>query len=427
MLLWCSFIITLLFGWAVWHIKTIGPVINERISSVIVSTATLPSLVNETFHDLNGSKLLAPNLYPSVHGFKAERNYVDSNYILLPVYDKSVDQSVIKLVRLSDQKTIHQWKPDFDAIKKAIGDKKEYWQGSNKNSLPLIHPLLAPDGSIIFHSFIGFPLIKINKDSKLVWTIPGIFDHALEYDADGYIFVQSAIEHTRFLPNFLPNYLDDAIAKISPRGKVVFKKSIAEILVENGYRALLLGTGIYENDVLHVNDIQPALTSSKYWRKGDLLISIRHKSAVFLYRPATNKIIWLKVGPWVNQHDVDFVDSTHISVFGNNTIRNVSNQPLDGHNEIYVYDFKTDSTLTPYTECLKKARVSTPSEGRSDILPGGDLFIEETNNNRLLRINTKDIIWQYVVPVDKNHVSALTWTRFITKDEFKKVTFLHEK
>jgi len=218
---------------------------------------------------------------------------------------------------------------------------------------------------------------------------------------------------------------DNFILKISPNGKLLFKKSVAQLLIENGFRGLLLGTGPYENDLLHINDIQPALTSTKYWIKGDLLISIKNKSSIFLYRPSTNKVIWLKTGPWLNQHDVDFIDSTRISIFGNDVVRNDYDERLaEGHNEEYIFDFKTNQTETPYIEFLKKANVSTITEGRSDILPNGDLFIEETNNNRLLRGNTKDIVWQYEERINNHSVAAVSWSRFITKEEFKKLTFL---
>ena len=55
-----------------------------------------------------------------------------------------------------------------------------------------------------------------------------------------------------------------------------------------------------------------------YWRKGDLFLSLRSPSTVMLYRPATNKVIWRKDGPWSKQHDVDILDDHRISIFNNN-------------------------------------------------------------------------------------------------------------
>ncbi|GAC1304730.1 MAG: hypothetical protein NVSMB24_12610 [Mucilaginibacter sp.] len=168
--------------------------------------------------------------------------------------------------------------------------------------------------------------------------------------------------------------------------------------------------------------------TSKYWKKGDLLVSLKHKSTVFLYRPSTNKILWLKTGPWLSQHDVDFIDSTRIGIFGNNIIRyNWGDILINGYNEEYIYNFKTGAITTPYTAFLKGAKVSTRGEGRSDILADNNLFIEDTEHNRLLIGNENNVVLQYVASIDKNTVSALAWTRYITQQEFKKLKFLRER
>ena len=56
---------------------------------------------------------------------------------------------------------------------------------------------------------------------------------------------------------------------------------------------MIFTAGGYLDDGLHLNDIQPALTDSPYWKKGDLFLSLRHKSLILLYRPSTGKIIWM--------------------------------------------------------------------------------------------------------------------------------------
>lgn len=416
LLLWFAAVAAITYGWAVWHIdKTLS---KSKTANHIIFLASFPHLIKESFKAISNPRMLIrPDSYPGIHGLKAEHNFVDNNYILLPGFDKKTDQSVIKLVRLADQKIIYQWVPDFDAIQNLSGDKR------NKHDLLTSHPLLFADGSVIFNTSPW--LIKVDKNSKLIWLINKDFHHSIECDADGNIWTPSVIKPSRFLSKVLTNLKDDAITEVSPQGKVLFQKSVAEILVKNGYRTLLLGVGVYEDDLIHLNDIQPALSSSAYWLKGDLLISIKHKSTVFLYRPSTQKIIWLQTGPWLNQHDVDFVDSVRIGIFGNNIVRiNSAEHLLDGYNEEYVFDFKTGKTTTPYTQFLKKAKVSTRSEGRSDILPNGDLFIEETDNNRLLRGDTKSVTWQFVNRIDPHSLAALEWTRFIPEDEFKTLKFI---
>lgn len=428
LLLWFSFMGALAFGWAVWRIKTSRQGARTATDHAIIAIASSPSLLKESFNEIGqGSKLISPDYYPAIKGFEADNKYIDNGYLLLATYSKIKDQSVVKLVRLADQRIIYQWEPDYKAIIKQIGGRNKSWTDQNVHDLRLYRPLLLPDGSLIFNNLLS-PLIKIDKYSRLVWSADGVYHHSTELDADGNIWAPSVIERSPFFSGVLSDFKDDAITELSPAGKILLRRSVAQILYDNAYRALLLGAGPYEKDLLHINEIQPALTTGKYWAKGDLLISARNRSTVFLYRPSTNKILWLQTGPWLNQHDAHFMGDTAISVFGNDMVRVFGDEKLlTGYNEEYIFSFNTGKTTTPYTAFLKSAKVSTPDEGRAEVLQNGDLFVEETNKNRLLRGNTRGVIWQYVDRIDDHAIAALSCSTFITSDEFSKLTFLNKK
>ena len=425
---WLGLMLALTFGWLVWRIQNSRQGVHTKTDRLIFNIASFPNLVKKSFAEINKpSTLIAPNLFPGINGLKTENNYVDSNYLLLSTYDKRKDQSVAKLIRLANNKVLYEWTPDYASILKLLAGQNKDWPELNQHNMRLYHPLLSADGSLIFNN-VSSSLIKIDKNSRLVWAVNGIFHHSVEYDADGNIWAPSLIKPSQYMSGFLNGHRDDALTKISPEGKMLYRKSVAQLLDENGYRWLLLGVGTYERDLLHLNDIKPALTTGKYWAKGDLLISLRNKSTIFLYRPATNEIIWLQTGPWLSQHDVNFIGDDRIGVFGNDVLRDFGEDRLVyGHNNEYIVNFKTGKTETPYTAFFKNANIATPSEGRSDFLPNGDLFIEETNNNRLLRGDTSHIKWQYVDRLDNKTVAALSWSRFVSKEEFKKFTFLANK
>jgi hypothetical protein len=428
LLLWCSLVGALAFGWDVWRIKTSRQGAHTATDRAIITLASSPSLLKQSFAEINEkSKLLSHDYYPDLKGFKAEKKYVDSNYLLLATYSKAKDQSVVKLVRLSDRKVIYQWTPDYAAIVKQVGSHNKDWLAQSLHNLRLYRPLLLPDGSIVFNNLFS-PLIKIDKNSKLVWVMDGDYHHSVEVDDNGNIWVPSVISPSPFFASILDNFKDDAITELSAGGKILLQRSVAQILSDNGYRGLLLGAGPYEKDLLHVNEIQPAPVTAKYWNKGDLLISARNRSTVFLYRPSANKILWLQTGPWLNQHDAHFLGDTAISVFGNDMVRVFGDEKfLNGFNEEYVFNFKTGKTNSPYTKFFKDAAVSTANEGRAQVLPNGDLFVEETNKGRLLRGNGKGLLWQYVDRIDEHTLAALSCSTFISKDDFSKLTFLNKK
>jgi hypothetical protein len=187
-------------------------------------------------------------------------------------------------------------------------------------------------------------------------------------------------------------------------------------------RGLLFGHGgeMIPHDPIHMNDVQPALVDSRFWRKGDLLISARHLSTVFLYRPSTGRIVWYKTGPWLNQHDANFLGDSRITVFGNDVIGERHGEefvwPQDS-NQVYSYDFATDSVSTPFASLMSRQNVRTITEGRAEILPDGGLFVEESNYGRLLRFTKNDLLWSWVNWYDKKRIGMVSWSRYLSEAE----------
>jgi hypothetical protein len=81
-----------------------------------------------------------------------------------------------------------------------------------------------------------------------------------------------------------------------------------------------------------------------------------------------------------------------------------------------IYDFATDTVTSPYQAGMEKHDVRTISEGRSEIYPNGDVFVEESNYGRLLRLNPDgDIVWQYVNRASDGAVYRMNWSRVLPR------------
>jgi hypothetical protein len=227
-------------------------------------------------------------------------------------------------------------------------------------------------------------LRKIDHTGNQIWSRRIAAHHSIYVDRDGYIYTPIIMqEHAN--TRFVENYRDDGYAILSPDGEIVETGSVTEILVGNDLGHLIYGVGPIEWDAIHLNAIKPAESTTRYWNKGDLLMSSRHLSTIFLYRPDTGKVIWHQTGPWLNQHDPDFLGSNRISVFGNDVVSAFNNrtskeaQFLGDGNDIYVYDFLTKSVRTPYTEMIRSTGLSTITGGSHTILTDGSVFIYFTN------------------------------------------------
>lgn len=408
-------------AWAVRHHLLAFSSRIGHLGSAAEFVARLPVLPRDIYEEWFGpSPLWVKDRFPDQpYGLTYFSDQKDDGYLLLSVFDGDAKQSVVKLIRLTDGREVHRWQPDVNEIRNRSRLQSDYAERNNMRPkrYRIIHPYLQEDGSIVFNS----PLVSISSCSRINWVQDdAMYHHSIERDHEGNYWVPSVIEPGLFhqFANHRSKFRDDALTRISPSGKVLFRKSIAKILLENGYRDLLWIVGSYEDDAIHLNDIEPAHTGSAYWQKGDLLVSMKNRSSVFLYRPSTNKILWLQTGPWVNQHDADFVGESFVSVFGNNVLRTPGGYTTftTPSNEVYLVDLSTGVTTSPFRELLQRQGVRTETEGLNHILKEGTVFVEETNYGRLLKGSKQGLQWSYIERIKKGYLGMPGWSRYLAAD-----------
>jgi len=418
------------FGAVVQHVMLGGTALG-KFGEALLAIAEYPKLLNQAVVESLLQPQIIKDQFPGLDGFKKSGQIPadvesDQGYLLLSSYDPEREQATTQLIRIRDQRRLYEWVPDI----KKLAELEE--KQGNKYSIEvfpwrfrMVHPLLLDDGGLVFHDVT--PLFKIDQCSNLQWSVDGVFHHSIEPDGDGAIWVSSTLDPSSYEGTDI-KHMDDAIVKLSLDGKVLYKKSVSRILEENGYRGLLY-MGTFHSDPIHLNDIQPALEDTEFWKRGDLFLSLRSRSTVLLYRPETNKVIWLKSGPWLNQHDVTIENKTSITVFGNDIVdawgipgeeESFIVYP-DGHINIYQYDFATGVMEKPYTKVLKTMNVRTHGEGRAKLIRNKDILIEETEHARMLMINPDRVKWEYVRRVDENHLAMLTWSRYLTEEQVKHI------
>ena len=388
---------------------------------------------------LEGGNLIVEDRFPLLDGFDGTYNSEES-YLLLSRYDGDLKEGIVELIDLTNFEVLHTWNPDINAFNDLVKNDYEfkYLKRDNNNSRQiLLHPKMTADGGLFFGQYL--PLIKIDHCSNLVFqNNHNRFHHSIETDIDENIWFPSVM-----YPQSLPiekvgrdiiedlGYQDDAIVKLSPDGEILFEKSVSQIFIDNGLEYLLFAHGNdFEEDPIHLNDIQPVNYDGKYWKQGDVFLSLRSQSMVILYRPSTNQIIWKGTGPFFDQHDVNILDDHRISVFNNNVKLFKSSREVDGSNEVIIYNFKTEEYSKYLAESLIKNYVKTPVSGRGKILPNGDLFVEETSQGRALYFNADGSLrWTHVNRSDNGNVYRLGWSRILyAKDDMQTVNkFLDHK
>lgn len=336
--------------------------------------------------------------------------------VALSRYDGDEKRGIVEFVDLNSGKTLHSWRPDVDAIN-GLSKMHEKYVNLARDFTPARymehHPLILEDGSLIYHG-MDSPLVKVDACSRVVWTVDGDFHHSIERDADGNIWTVNSF-HPPSIPLVGEDFDDDAIAEVSPAGEILFDKSVAGILIGAGLGHIIYSHDVYDQDPIHLNDVQPVDADGPYWKKGDLFLSLRNPSMLMLYRPSTDEIVWRRQGPWLMQHDVDVISDHEIAVYNNNTAATPGGGATIVSNNIVIYDLATGATREPFTEAFRKYEIHTETSGLFSLFPDGSVMIEEHDYGRLLALGPDgEMRWSYVNRAPKDgRVYHLGWSRAV--------------
>ena len=312
---------------------------------------------------------------------------------------------------------IHQWKVDWF---KLWPDAKHIPEKDMPREQPGTHihgAVVMKNGDLIFN-FENKGLIRLNRNSEVVWRLPYMTHHSIHRHDDGNLWVSGRKNHNQRisrLPHLYPPFYEDTILIVSPEGKILKEWNVADILQNNGHTGLLyLGTLNNDStalrgktDIFHLNDVEPFSHRFKegFFTQGDVLVSLRNINTVFVFNSETDKIKYMSIGQFVRQHDPDFIDGNTFSVFdnnNNNTIKRESRQSRivvvsakDNIHEVYF----AGSTENPFF---------THIMGKHQWLPNKNLLITDSISGRAFEVNQeKEIIWQYINYVDEGVVGIV--------------------
>ena len=397
----------------------------EKIRQTSVFLSEIPKTIYKIitiYFDINRPpKLIKNKDKPKFQRFISENREA---LLVLPRYDGDLNRSIVEIIDLTNFKIIHTYKHDIDKMNEIIDtsniENSRVKIDHSKIRFQYRHPLILQDGSLISDGDYA-PLFKINFCSDLIWVNQEErFHHSIEMDENqnniwtaAQLFPYSKNVEKVYLNKF--GFNDDAIAKLNTDGKILFTKSIIEILIENK----ILGEIIFvqSEDPIHLNDIQPANKTTKYWKKGDLFISIPKQYSIMHYRPSNNKVINYIKGPFYAHHDVDIISDKEISIFNNNNSFINENK----YSEVLIYNFETKTFKKKFNQSLINDNFKTQSQGLSEILKDGSMLVEEQNYGRLIFYNKEgEKEWEYVNKDKNGDIFYISWSRIIEDEKFIK-------
>ncbi|MEM1057606.1 MAG: arylsulfotransferase family protein [Verrucomicrobiota bacterium] len=420
-----------LFGWIAWRTGKYGGDHPNRFgASVLVEKMMkLPEMLGDIYKyglefDDQGrlvSKFgrFKESQYP-VGYHRIDEGFHDDGYLLVGAFDEEQNGTVTYLYDLKEGKKLWKWAPQTSQIpQKKDLTATEVGQYTSSDFMAQ-HSYLLEDGRVLTSASYG-PLVMLKPSGDVEWALPEVYHHTIERMADGNFLVVKQLDSGD------DHFADDGYAIVSPEGELLEERSVRDILERHGYSGLLYGTRVWKEDGIHLNDAEPILESDEYVKEGDIALSCRNISTVFLYRPSEDKIVWLKTGPWLNQHDVDYLGDGVFSIFDNAAILGESTMDKrftenfhngNPYSKIRLYDMKDDSLSVLYEDVFSENKFYTHTEGLHRILDNGDAFVELTNEYTLFRLGPDGVRWSYVQGIyDDETAASLHWCRYLTRDE----------
>ena len=386
------------------------------IGKSAVAVARVPLTIETVLRNENPMWVPRQDRFDGQSGWSWEKAPKSDGYWLMSWFDAARGRSVIDMVRLSDGSVAHNWMPDYGAFLATAARTSHLAEYANWNNgkFKLYHPWLGSDGSMLFKSMYA-PLFAIDGCSKQLWMQDDLmFHHSTEPDGAGGWWIPTVIEPTA-IAGLSPRFQDDGLTHVGPDGAILQTISLTEVLLRHDLQHLVFPIGDYDDDPLHLNDIQPVLTDGPYWKKGDLFLSLRHRSLVMLYRPSTDEIVWMQHGPWMGQHDIDILDDHRIAIFNNRSQSRTNGVgTVDGSSEVLIHDFATGATTSPYREAMAREQVAALYEGLYTLLPGGELVIEDHNSGRILFLAADGSkLGQFINRNPDGKVYEIGWGRYM--------------
>ena len=322
------------------------------------------------------------------------------------------------------------------AIKNLKTGQVEYkWDIKEKGSRwdRIVNPYMLPNKDLIYFYTDKTGLRRIDSLGNVKWKQDKFLaHHALNVDSAGNFWVCSKNPPKRSpwgtykINGRSVYYDDDYITKVdAENGEVLFHKSVTEILKENKLEGYLLQASTAV-DPIHLNDVQPALKTTKYYNEGDVFLSVKQSSILVHYRPETNQIIKIIEGPFSAQHDIDFYNDSVLTIFNNNSYikwttaskpkpKHELNKAGNFYSNIARYSFKTGKISFIGDSTFRVNQIFTSTEGLHEFINDSTYFIEEQNIVFYWVIqNDKVLFKKQLESVKEGYCDLPNWARVVS-------------
>ncbi len=299
---------------------------------------------------------------------------------------------------------LHEWAYETKKVwpQKTFDETTPFWENI----------YLYPNGDLLAIYHNG-GIIKIDKNSKLLWSYDCSAHHDIDVDSQGNIYT---LTNDWIKLKAGVAIIDNAILILSADGKFVKKIAFValmhashnpsvETLLKRVVGMALNGTqDVYHTNTLQIIDEHTAIAGSPIFKKGNILISFLTLSTIAIIDPVLNDFVWI-YGPrlWIEgQHNTTLLPGGHMLSFDNHY------KSQKKHSRVLEFKPLSKEIVWEY----KPADFFTDTHGSEQRLANGNTLIIEANKGRVIEVTpAKEIVWEFLNPhktgKDKDLIPAI--------------------
>jgi len=296
-------------------------------------------------------------------------------------------------------RVLHRWTVSMEALRAEFGEERV-----PDGRIGIRSFYLYPNGDLLAvmhrHQFTpyGFGILKLDKDSRVLWANFEYAHHDVTVGEDGRIYTISHAIRESAVPGFgqiKAPFLEDFVLVLSADGQVVKRLSTMDAFVGTPFaNALkqLIKTRDWKGDYFHVNAIEPydSRNPIAVLGKNQVLISVRNMDSLATLDLESGKIAWMLQGIWQKQHDPDIAGG-RILLFDNR-----GDFSRAGHSRVLELDPLTQQ-VTWQASVGEGYDIYSGWGGNQQVLANGNVLITVSAPGRLLEL-TRDgkVAWEYL-------------------------------
>jgi len=252
---------------------------------------------------------------------------------------------------------------------------------------------LYPNGDVLA-IFEGIGIIKLDRDSNVLWENQNGAHHDLEVLEDGRILVLTReVRQVDAISERLPT-LVDAITMMSADGENLWSIDLLEAAQDSGD----VGAEIWkrmspQGDVMHTNSIERLdgrlAQAGPAFAEGNYLVSMLYPDIVAIVDAESERFVWSARGTWRRQHHPTILEDGSMLIF--------DNRAYNDRSRVLAFDPATGEERVLF-EGTNEEPFYTYSCGAAEVLPNGNVLATESDGGRALEIANGDVVWEFVNP-----------------------------